>query len=219
MHGNKYQLCVSLLFVTYVSLEMPTNLILKRVQPKRFIPTIAVGWGIVAMCTGFVQNEAQLIVIRLLLGLCEAGFFPGLCFYLTFFYRRRELGLRIFFLFAGSAISSSFSGLLAYGIGHMDGIRGWHAWRWLMILEGIPTILFGFAAFFILANDPSEAYYLTPREKYLCRVRRALDRSDVGLEDQNGKIQWDQCFMAWKDWKVWSLAIAQIGVTVMLYGY
>jgi MFS family permease len=205
--------------VTYVSCELPTNLILKRVQPKRFIPTIAVGWGLVAMCTGFVQNKSQLIGMRLLLGLFEAGFFPAICFYLTFFYRRRELAVRIFFLFAASAVSGSCGGLLAYAIGHMDGVRGYSAWRWLMILEGIPTMLLGILSAFVLSNDPLDARFLTQREKYLSRLRRHLDRDSLGLEDENGKIQWDQCFEAWKDWKVWSLAIAQIGVTVMLYGY
>lgn len=198
---------------------MPANLFLKMTQPKRFIPLTALGWGVVSLCTGFVQNKSQLIALRLILGLFEAGYFPAICFYLTFFYRRRELGVRIFFLFAASAVSGSTGGLLAYAIGFMDGIRGYSAWRWLMILEGIPTIFFGVVAFFVLANDPQSAKYLTDREKELCKLRWKLDGTSLGLEGDKDKIDWQQCIEGWKDWKVWTIAIAQHGVTVMLYGY
>jgi len=188
---DDYQLCVSVLFVTYVIFEIPVNILLKKMGPKNLIPIAAVCWGIVSMCTGFVQNKGQLLATRLLLGLCEAGFFPGICFYLTFWYRRDELGLRIFYLFTTSAVSGSFGGLLSYAIGHMDGILGYSAWRWLLILEGIPTTLLGFVAFFVLENDPQSAGYLTPREKELSVIRRAMDKTSLGVDDENGQIQWD----------------------------
>jgi MFS family permease len=171
------------------------------------------------MCTGFVNNKTQLIAMRLLLGVFEAGYFPAICFYLTFFYRRRELALRIFYLFAASALSGSCGGLIAYAIGHMDGVRGMSAWRWLMILEGIPAAILGFFSYFILANDPYDARYLTAREKSFTSIRRSLDGTSFGMEGDKDKIDWQQCFEAWKDWKVWTLSISQIGVTVMLYGY
>jgi len=166
-----------------------------------------------------VNNKAQLIGVRLLLGLFEAGYFPAICFYLTFFYRRKELAVRIFFLFAASAVSGSCGGLLAYAIGHMHGTRGMSAWRWLMILEGIPTVVLGVAAYFILENDPQSAAYLTDREKQLCEVRKHLDGTSLGLEGESDRIDWQQCREAWKDWKVWTIATAQHGVTVMLYGF
>lgn len=219
LQGNDYQLCVSMLFITYVLFELPTNIILKMVQPKRFIPAVSICWGVVSLATGFVQNKGQLIALRLLLGIFEAGYFPAICFYLTFFYRRRELAVRIFFLFAASAVSGSCGGLLGYAIGLMDGVRGMSAWRWLMIIEGLPTIVFGVLSYFVLANDPYDARYLTDREKSFTPIRKQLDGTSLGLEGDKDKIDWQQCFEAWKDWKVWGLAIAQIGVTVMLYSY
>ncbi|VUC33085.1 unnamed protein product [Clonostachys rosea] len=204
LKGDDYQLCVSVLFITYVSFEMPANLLLKMVQPRRFIPITAFSWGLVFLCIGFVQNKTQSIAVQLLLDLFEAGYFPAICFYLTFFYRRRELALRIFFLFAASTISGSTGGLLAYTIGFMD---------------GIPTILLGIVAYFILSNDPQSANYLTERDKELCKIRSHLDGTSLGLAGDEKKIDQQQCFEAWKDWKVWTIALAQHGVTVMLYGY
>jgi sugar phosphate permease len=96
---------------------------------------------------------------------------------------------------------------------------GWSAWRWLMILEGIPTVIFGVAAYFILANDPQSAKYLSDREKELCKIRSHLDGTSLGLTGDDKSIDWQQCREAWKDWKVWTIATAQHGVTVMLYGF
>jgi sugar phosphate permease len=164
---------------------------------------------------GFINTKAELIALRLLLA-CEAGYFPGITFYLTFFYRRRELGFRIFLLFTASAVADSCGVLLAYGVGHMDGLHDWSAWRWLMILEGIPTILLGIATYIALLNDPNSSSWLTPREKELTQLRRELDRTPL---DDGNKIQWDQVMEGFKDWKIWVLSLGQLGVTVMLYGY
>ena len=85
-------------------------------------------WGVVATLTGIVQNFAGLVVCRLLLGLAESGLFPGLAIYLTLFYTKKEIALRVGYLFVSAAISGACGGLIAYGIGHMDGAAGLSAW-------------------------------------------------------------------------------------------
>ncbi|OJJ47853.1 hypothetical protein ASPZODRAFT_158726 [Penicilliopsis zonata CBS 506.65] len=217
--GDDYQLCVSVLFATYVVFEMPANIFLKKVGPRNFIPLASVSWGLVSMCTGFVQNKTQLIVVRLLLGACEAGYFPGICLYLGFWYCRRELGVRVFYLFTASAVAGSFGGLLAYAIGHMDGIANYHAWRWLMILEGIPTICLGVAAYFLLDNEPASARFLTAEEKQLALSRIERDSAGLSAAEQSEGLNWSQVMVGLKDWRIWVFSIAQVGVTVMLYGY
>lgn len=91
----------------------------------------------------------------------KGGLFPGAAIYLTLFYSKRELALRIGYLFVSAALAGACGGLLAYGIGFMDGVAGQRGWRWILILEGLPTICLGIATWFFLANEPETAYYLT----------------------------------------------------------
>lgn len=121
LHGNQFQILVSVLFVTYILSELPSNLVIKKVGPSRWIAFIALSWGLVATFSGSVQNFAGMLVCRLLLGAFEGGLFPGIVVYLTLFYTKRELALRIGYLFTCAAVAGACGGLLAYAIGFMDG--------------------------------------------------------------------------------------------------
>ena len=136
LRGNQYQTAVSALFATYVVVEIPSNLLLKRFTPSRWIAFLTLGWGVVSTLTGIVQSFGGLVACRLLMGLLEGGLFPGLTVYLTLFYTKREIALRIGYLFVSSALAGACGGLLSYGIGFMDGIAGQSGWRWVFILEG-----------------------------------------------------------------------------------
>jgi MFS family permease len=140
LHGMQYQTAVSLLFATYVTSELPSNLVLKKFTPSRWIATITFFWGIIATLTGVVQNFAGLIACRLLLGLVEGGLFPGLAIYLTLFYTKREIALRVGYLFVSAALAGACGGLLAYGIGFMDGLSGLKGWRWYVIFSELLSI-------------------------------------------------------------------------------
>ncbi|KAJ1325670.1 MFS transporter ACS family allantoate permease [Microdochium nivale] len=214
--GNQYQIAVSILFITYLLMEIPSNLALKPLTPQRWIAFIAFSWGIVATLTGLVRNYGELLAVRLILGALEAGLFPGLNVYLTFFYTKRELALRVGYLFVSAAVAGALGGLLAYGIGQMDGIQGMSGWRWIMIIEGIPSVLLGVVTLFYLPNDPQHAYFLTPEEK-----RFMVFRARRGYGDTASAQEFDRKDMiaAFKDWKVWTFAVAQFGADTMLYGY
>jgi MFS family permease len=140
LRATQYQTAVALLFVTYVLVEIPSNLMLKYFTPSRYIAVLTIAWGIISTLTGVVQNFGGLIACRLLLGLVEGGLFPGLTIYLTMFYTKAELALRIGYLFVSSAIAGACGGLLAYGIGYMDGLAGQSGWRWVFIIEGIVCV-------------------------------------------------------------------------------
>lgn len=125
---ERYQTAVSLLFITYLLFEVPSNLVLKKFKPSRWIAFIAISWGLVASCTGAVQTYGGLLACRLLLGFFEAGLFPGLTVYLTFWYTKKEIALRVGYLFVSAAFAGAFGGLLAYGIGFLDGAHGLRGW-------------------------------------------------------------------------------------------
>ena len=142
-----------------------------------------------------------------------SGLFPGCAIYLTFFYTKRELALRIGYLFVSAALAGACGGLLAYAIGYMDGIAGQSGWRWIMILEGLPTIILGVACIWIMADDPETAYYLNEEEKQMIFARRG---AQIGQSDV---FDWADVKKGLKDWKIWVISVAQFGVDTMLYGY
>ncbi|KAJ5092520.1 hypothetical protein NUU61_007390 [Penicillium alfredii] len=214
--GDQYQVAVSILFVTYCFFEVPSNLVIKKLKPSRYIAVISVLWGVIATLTGIVQNYGGLVACRVLLGVMEAGLFPGFITYLTLFYSQRELALRTGYLFSSAAIAGAFGGLLAYGIGFMDGICGLRGWRWIMILEGIPTVLLGAVTWFYLADDPDTAYYLNKEEQALVARRRSRY---VGQTPSAQKFHWADVKEGALDWKIYAFSVGQFGVDTMLYGY
>jgi MFS family permease len=235
LKGNQYQLvcthtscqladwmlmiktqAVSILFVTYLFFEIPGNLILKKVTPRYFISSITIAWGIIATLTGTVRSFGGLIACRLLLGCVEASLFPGLAVYLTLFYTKRELALRIGYLFVSAALAGACGGLLGYAIGYMDGVSGQRGWRWILILEGIPTLIMGVITFFVFADDPETASYLTPEERAYCITRLSREAENTASSRQ---FHWADVKKAFTDWRVWGFAAAQFGEDTMLYGY
>ncbi|KAL4883912.1 major facilitator superfamily domain-containing protein [Aspergillus karnatakaensis] len=216
LQDDQYQVAVSILFVTYCLFEVPSNLVIKKLTPSRYIASIAVIWGTIATLTGIVQSYGGLIACRVLLGVVEAGLFPGLMTYLTLFYSKHELALRTGYLFSSAALAGACGGLLAYAIGHMDGIAGMKGWRWIMIIEGIPTVLVGIVTWFFLADDPETAYYLNSEERALvvkCRSRH------FGHTASAQKFHWADVKEGALDWRIYAFCIAQFGVDTMLYGY
>lgn len=135
--------------------------------------------------------------------------------YLTFFYTKHELALRVGYLFVSAAIAGAVGGLLAYGIGHLDGVAGMSGWRWIMIIEGLPSVLLGVAAFFLLPNDLESAYFLNDKEKEVLLARQSRD---YGMTKSAMAFSAADMKKAFKDWKVWIFCIAQFGADTMLYG-
>ncbi|KAJ6261494.1 hypothetical protein Dda_4164 [Drechslerella dactyloides] len=196
-----YQTAVSLLFVTYLLFEIPSNLVLKKFRPSR--------WR-------WVQSYGGLLACRLLLGLFEAGLFPGLTVYLTFWYTRKEIALRVALLFMSAAIAGGTGGLLAYGIGFLDGKAGMRGWRWIMIIEGIPTIAAGLLVPWLLSDEPANARFLNPEERIIMTKRMQAEHGSASSEEKLKKQDIIACF---KDWKRYAFAIGSFGGVNMLYGY
>ncbi|KAJ5748269.1 MFS general substrate transporter [Penicillium nucicola] len=143
LKGEQYQTAVSVLFVGYLLMQVPSNMILNKFgKPSVYLPSCMMAWGIVSTCTAATQSYGGLLACRFILGFVEAAYFPGCLYLLSAWYTRKELVKRTALLYSGSLISGAFSGLIAAGITHgLSGARGISAWRWLFIIEGAITAL------------------------------------------------------------------------------
>ncbi|KAG6297921.1 hypothetical protein E4U46_002240 [Claviceps purpurea] len=213
---SQFQLILSVFFIPYMLFEVPSNLVLKRFTPRRWIAFITFSWGLVATLMGLVGSFGSLLACRVLLGALEAGLFPGLTVYLTFFYTRNELALRVGYLFVSAAVAGALGGLLAYGIGGLDGRAGMSGWRWIFIIEGIPSVVLGVVAYFMLPNDAASAGFLDDKERVLMEERR---RRGYGCTEGGEEVRRRDVWRAVTDYKAWGFYVAQFGVDTMLYGF
>ncbi|KZF24045.1 MFS general substrate transporter [Xylona heveae TC161] len=180
--SEQFETAVSILFVGYILMQVPSNLFLNKVgKPAIYLPCCMAVWGVISGATGATQSYGGLIACRFILGFVEAAYFPGCLFYLSSWYTRKELALRTAILYSGSLISGAFSGLIAAGITNgMDGKRGMLAWRWLFIIEGAITVVVSLAAILVLPNFPRTTKWLSEQERQLAVWRLA---EDVGQDD------------------------------------
>ncbi|CAL1715339.1 unnamed protein product [Somion occarium] len=212
--GNKYNIALTMYFIPYCLVECPANLLVKRLRPSRWLPAITVAWGIIMTCMGIVQNYPQLVVLRVLLGMAEAGFFPGVVLCLTFWYPRHMLQFRVGLFWGGATVAGAFSGLLAFGISFMSGRHGLLGWSWIFIIEGIATVAVGILGFFLLVDFPATASFLTPEERSYIIWRKKFDNSTVGEEEH---FALKHVWKAFSDWQIWVHILIYMSIIGPLY--
>ena len=163
--SQQFGFLAGIFFFGYFIFEVPSNLLLHKIGARIWIARILITWGFVAVLTGFVHTAHQLYLVRFLLGLAEAGYFPGILLYMTYWFREREQAQAIAFFMAAtpftSIIGAPVSGLIL-DHAHWFGLS---SWRWLLMLEGFPAIVCGLLTYLLLPNRPAEAKFLTPEEK------------------------------------------------------
>lgn len=198
-----------ILFLGYCGFEVPSNIALYRVGARRWIARIMISWGIVSAATIFVAGPRSWYLLRFLLGVAEAGFFPGITFYLaTWFpaeYRARMLAWFLLGVPASSVVGGPISGLLL----EMNGIAGIAGWKWLFLLEGVPSVLAGIAILWVLADGPEQASWLSEEERAVVRRRLAGEKREREMR---------RLLPALKDARVLILAGVQFGFTAGSYG-
>ncbi|KAG6918952.1 hypothetical protein DXG01_010191, partial [Tephrocybe rancida] len=183
----------------YALFEVPSNVFLKRLRPSIWLSFLMLGWGIMMTIQGLVVNFGGLMGMRWMLGLFEAGLFPGVNYYLSCWYKRSEFGIRAAIFFSAASVSGAFGGLLAAAISNMDGIGGKPGWAW--IFKGLATVLAGVASFWIIQDFPDTAKFLTEAERTV--VVRRLQSDDQFSAAGGEKLQWKYILKAVKDWKTW----------------
>lgn len=152
-------------FIGYFLFEVPSNVMLNKYGARVWIARILVTWGLIAAATAFAQTATQLYVLRFFLGVAEAGFFPGVIVYLTYWFRSKELATTVALFTAAIPVSYIIGAPLSTWI--MDNIKwfDWSGWRWMLFLEGIPAVFLGIACFFYLTDKPEQAKWLSQAEK------------------------------------------------------
>lgn len=161
-----YGLGAGIFFLAYVLFEVPSNMILERVGAKVWIARIMVTWGIVTMATGFVQNTEQFYGARILLGIAEAGFYPGMVFFLSQWFPRKRLAQALALLVIAGPIGSMFVGPFSGWImSSFAGVAALAGWQWLFIIQGIPAVLLGIVFYFTVSSTPKDAAWLSGSEK------------------------------------------------------
>ncbi len=161
-----YGLGAGIFFIGYFLFEVPSNLIMERVGARKWIARIMITWGIISMGFFFTKNTTTFNILRFLLGAAEAGFFPGVIYYLTYWFPAQTRARAISRFMVAIPISQMFgSPLSGWIIDHMTGVNGWRGWQWLFILEGIPCVLLGIATLIYLPDSPRQAKWLEPDER------------------------------------------------------
>jgi sugar phosphate permease len=157
--GVRFNWALSIFYIVYLLVEVPSNIILKRVGPRYYLPFLVVGFGLVSLCTAFVNNFAGLMVVRVFLGVFEGGAFPGLAFFLSCFYKRNELLFRMGIYISAASIAGAFGGLLATGLSRIPqwgtGAVPIYKWRNIFFFEGLVTIIVGILAPIWMPTTPS----------------------------------------------------------------
>jgi len=207
-----YGTVAAIFFVAYVALEIPSNIVMKKVGARIWLARIAISWGIVTMATGFVQNTAQLYIARIMLGIAEAGLFPGLLLYLTFWFRNQDRGRGIARMSLAQPIALILGSLSAGWI--LDHVNwfGLSSWRWIFILQGLPPVLLGIWVLLYLADRPNKAKWLNKDEaKWL---EDEISKDYNAEDDETAHID----LTVIKNPKVLYLAVINLLYAVGLYG-
>ncbi|KAJ5682389.1 hypothetical protein N7462_005554 [Penicillium macrosclerotiorum] len=186
MKDHDYNIALFIFFIPYILLEVPSNLILKKVSPSWWISGIMFIWGIITICQGVTQSFGGLVACRFLLGVFEAGFMPGCIYVIAMYYKRYELQWRLNVFFSASILAGAVSGLLAYAIAKMDGIAGYSGWRWIFIIEGLITVVTAAISKFLIVDWPETSSFLNDEERALLLSRLEEDRGEARMDRLDG---------------------------------
>jgi ACS family tartrate transporter-like MFS transporter len=198
----------SLFFIGYMVFQVPSVLIIERFGARRTVFWILITWGAISAGNALVQGETSFYLVRFLLGVAEAGFFPGMIFYLTLWFPQAYRARVNAYFYSGIPLAFVLGGPLSSLILEMDGIAGLRGWQWLFIIEGLPACLLAFAALRLLPDGPREAKWLTPEEQDVVASRVSADN----------KAEQREFWPALRDMRVIALGLAYAGWQFGFYG-
>ena len=217
MTAQQFGWGASLFFSTYVLLEFPSNLILAHVGARRWIARIMLTWGVIASAMGFIQSTEHFYIVRILLGAAEAGFTPGIIYYLSRWYPSQDRAKAVGWFYIGAAISFVIGLPLAGLLLSLDGLLGVPGWRWVYFLEGLPAIILGVLTLRVLPDSPASVRWLDEKGRDWLTRTLAREAAEAPVSE---RAHWS---MALRDSRVWLFslvflcqAFGTIGVSLFL---
>jgi D-galactonate transporter len=210
-----YGIGAGVFFIGYFLFEVPSNLILERVGARIWIARIMILWGMLSSATLFVTGERTFYALRFALGVAEAGFFPGIILYLTYWYTRKHRTRMVAGFMTAITLSGVIGGPISgFILSRLSGVSGLAGWQWLYLLEGIPSVVVGLLVLWLLDDGPSKAKWLTDDERELL-ARRVQEEEGLKIEEGAGHHRFSQAF---RSPRVWLLALIYFCVVMGLYG-
>ncbi|VDB86682.1 unnamed protein product [Peniophora sp. CBMAI 1063] len=206
---SQYSIILLVFFISYIIFEVPANMLMSRIRrPSLYLSGLCVVWGGVAACMSAAKSYQSLAGIRFCLGIVEAGFAPGVAFYLSSWYKRRELATRYSMFYTATAVSGAFSGLLAGVITkYLNPARGLEGWQWLLLIEGVGASFVGLLTWYILPDWPSTTSWLTPEERFIATQRLELDGIGGTMGSTEKPSHGTAFKMVMSDWRTYILIV------------
>ena len=204
-----YGFGAGIFFLSYALFEIPSNVILARVGARVWIARIMISWGLVSSATMFVRSAPAFYALRFLLGAAEAGFFPGIIFYLTRWFPAGERARTIAAFMTATLIAGVIGGPISGRLLSLHGAGGLQGWQWLFLLEGVPSIVLGFVVLNVLTESPDQAAWLTGDERAILNASLRRDAAAVRHETTRGALT---------NPRTWLLAVVYFTIPVTLYG-
>ncbi|KAI8956618.1 putative MFS transporter [Daldinia sp. FL1419] len=204
--GNRFSVSIFIFTISSIAFQLPSTLAVRTFGPRLWFSFITFCFGLITMCTAFIQTWKQMIALRVLLGISMSGIYPGLTYLISTWYPRREQQTRFAFLQTGEVVILATGGIVNFGLNQLDGKGGIAGWRYMFLVQGLIAIVIGFVTFFWIVDFPEEAHrsfwFLTPEEQELAVARINADRKDV----EPDPFSWGKVFVHARDPKVYGFA-------------
>ncbi|KAM3507051.1 hypothetical protein MY10362_001978 [Beauveria mimosiformis] len=218
---SQYRNGLAIYYACYIASEIPSNLIIKKVSPKIWLPFLAFSWSITTIGIGFMRDYKDFMILRAVLGIFEGGLFPGIVLYLSSMYTRGELAVRIGVFYTGGSLSGAFGGLLARGLSAIGPRGRLEGWRWIFIMEGVITAIVAVTSYICLPNSLQEAPFLSTQEQQWAIDRLEQDESSRfsrALEREE-PFQWSKVLRGIFNVQIWLNSTSYFAIISGLYSF
>ena len=209
--SQTFGLGAGIFFLGYFAFEVPSTVILHKVGARFWIGRVMITWGLVSVAMAFTRGPISFYILRFLLGLAEAGFFPGIILYLSYWFPANHRSAVTAMFMAAAPVAGLIGSPISGALMQLNGLLGLRGWQWLFLIEGLPALVLGFITFRFLTDRPADAAWLTADERDW--LSSAIQQEQAGIKDRRSHSPW----RALTDWKVLALSLAYFGTSAGLY--